>query len=367
MDRTALTANPLSYSQTCDTFRPRLGQCATSRAGLGGKRFIHFFIPCAIRNRLVRKHRFEGMPRCVVNAFRHLGLGEFSAADIANSDVIESPHDVRTGLVQEVLPGVGDLGVNLRRQSFLSGPLRLSQFFFKLPKASGMLDLLAVGQGGKVFKAQVNSNAAHRFSGFSVRNINDDVQEPIAAPVLAEAGAVLDLAFRQGPGIEYAKCVTGESERIAVAFQVPTFEWHPAQRPLAAIAQVRALELISRLGVLRGNGIDGAGMDAKFLAATRGQLVKIEPGRPPLTPLERVLLRVVAEVPDAGNRPRLLVQQAVQRLHTVAVNLGAHWRFRYSSIARRMCSDTGSPVFLDKAFNAAISGSGKKMFMRRMC
>lgn len=307
MNRTALTANPLSYSQTCDTFRPRLGQCATSRAGLGGKRFIHFFIPCAIRNRLVRKHRFEGIPRCVVNAFRHPGLGEFSAADVANSDVIESPHDVRTGLVQEVHPGVGDLGVNLHYLSFLSGPLRLRQFFFKLSKAPGILDLLTVGQRSQISKPQVNTNAAHRFSGFNVRNINDDVQEPVSEPVLAEAGAVLDLSLRQEPGIEYSKCVTSESERIAVAFQVPTFEWHPAQRTLAAIAQVWPLELTTGLGVLLAHSIDRTGVDAKFLAASGGQDVQIKAGRPPLTPFECMLLSIIAEAPDEIYRPRLLV------------------------------------------------------------
>ena len=366
MNRTALTANPLSYSQTCGTFRPRLGQCATSRAGLGGKRFIHFFIPCAIRNRLVRKHHFEGIPRCVINAFRHPGLGEFSAADVANNDVIESPHDARTGLVQEIHSGVGDLGVNLRRQPFLSGPLRRRQFFFKPPKASGILDLLAVGQGSQIGKPQVNTYAAHRFSGFSVRNINDDVQEPVSEPVLAEAGAVLDLPFRQEPGIEYAKCVTSESERIAVAFQVPTFERHPAQRPLAAIAQVRALELIARLGVLLAHGIDRAGVDAKFLAASGGQDVQVKAGRPALAPFERMLLRVIAEAPDEIYRPRLLVQQAVQRLHAVAVNLRAHWRDRYSSIARRMCSATESPVFSDRTLSAAITDSGRNTCVRFM-
>ena len=361
MDRATLTANPLSYSQTCDTFRPRLGQCTTSRAGLGGKRFIHFFVPCAIRNRLVRKHRFEGMPRCVINAFRHLGFGEFSAADVANSDVIESPHDVRTDLVQEVLPGVGDLGVNFRHKAFLSGPLRLRQFFFELPKAPGMLDLLAVGQRSQIGKPQINANAAHRFSGFSVRNLNDNVQVPVSAPVLAKAGAILDLSFRQGPGIEYAKCVTSESERITVAFQVPALERHPAQRPLAAIAQIRALELLTRLGVLLAHGVDRAGVDAKFFAASGGQDVQIKAGRPSLAPFERMFLRVIAEVPDEIYRLRLLVQQAVQRLHAVAVNLRAHWRFRYASIARRMCSATESQVFSDRVLSAAITGSGRNM------
>ncbi|XVN73012.1 hypothetical protein AAEX37_00064 [Oligella sp. MSHR50489EDL] len=364
MDRTAITANPLSYSQTCDTFRPRLGQCAASRAGLGGKRLIHFFVPCAIRNRLVRKHRFEGMPGCVVNAFRHPGFGEFSAADVANSDVIESPHDVRADLVQEVLPSVGDLGVDFRCQSLLSGALRLRQFFFKLPETPGMLDLLASGQRSQIGKPQVDADATHRLPHLDSRNLDHDVQEPIASPVLAEAGAILDLAFRQGSGIEHAERVASEAESIAMAFQIPALERHPAKRTLAPVAKERAIELLARLCVLLAHGVDRAGVDAKFLAAASGQDVQIKPGGPSLAPLERVFLRVIAEVPDEIYRPRLLVQQAVQRLYAVAVNLRTHRRFRYSSMARRMCSATESPVFSDNALSAATTGSGRNICVR---
>ena len=78
------------------------------------------------------------------------------------------------------------------------------------------------------------------------------------------------------------------------------------------------------------------------------------------------ILRLSSEAPDEIYRPRLLVQQAVQRLHAVAVNFRTHWRDRYSSIARRMCSATESPVFSDRTLSAAITGSGKNMCVRFM-
>ena len=84
---TTRRTGPVPYSKVCDTFRPRVGQSATTRTDLGRKRFIHFFVPRAIRNRLVREHLLEGMPRGVVNAFGHLGLGQFATADVARSDV----------------------------------------------------------------------------------------------------------------------------------------------------------------------------------------------------------------------------------------------------------------------------------------
>ena len=38
---TALTP-PFSYSKSCDTFRPAVGQYATTATGLGGVRFVNF-------------------------------------------------------------------------------------------------------------------------------------------------------------------------------------------------------------------------------------------------------------------------------------------------------------------------------------
>lgn len=56
MNSTAITANPFSYSKTCDTYRPRFGQSATNRAGLGRKAFVDDLMTCAMLNSLVRKH-----------------------------------------------------------------------------------------------------------------------------------------------------------------------------------------------------------------------------------------------------------------------------------------------------------------------
>lgn len=77
-------------------------------------------------------------------------------------------------------------------------------------------------------------------------------------------------------------------------------------------------------------------------------------------------MSVIAECPDEIYRPRLLVQQAVQRLHAVAVNFRAHCFFRYASMARRICSATESPVFSDRVLSAAITGSGRNMCVRVM-
>ena len=366
MDSTAITTLPFSFSKPCDTSRPRIWQAAATRTGLGRKRFIHFFIPCAIRNRLVRKHLFEGMPARVQDAFSHAGFGEFRGRHIADHDVIKVTHDLRGSLVQKVCAAVRNLGVDFGNLPLLSGTLRDSKALFEFPIVARMLDFLPVGQRSEVSKTKINADTANRLSFRNVRDFDNDVQKPVAAPILAEAGSVLDLAFRQGAGIEHAECVAGEPEGVALALQVASLERHPAKRALAAIAKERAVELLARLGVLLAHRVDGSGVQSKLLAAACCELVQVEPSGPSLAPFERVFLRIVAEIKDVGNRPRLLVQQAVQRLHTVAVNLRAHWCFRYSSIARRMCSATESPVFSDRALSAAKTGSGRNMCVRFM-
>ena len=366
MDSTAITAPPFSYSNTCDTFRPRIGQAAATRTGLGGKRFIHFFIPCAIRNRLVRKHLFEGMPASVKDAFCHAGFGKFRGRHIADHDVIKVTHDLRGSLVQKIGSAVGNLRVNIGDLLFLSGPLGDGKPIFKVSVMARVLDLLPSGQRGKIGQAKINAYAAHRISDFSISHFDNDIQKPVAAPILRKACSVLDLAFWQVSGMEHAERISGKPESIAVALQITAFKRNPSERTLAAITKIWPVELLARLGVLLADGIDRAGVDAKFLAAARSQDIQIKPSRPALAPLERVFLRVVAEIPDEVNRPRLLVQQAVQGLHAVAVNLNHFWRFRYASMARRMCSATESPVFSDKALSAAITPSGRNKCVRFM-
>ena len=53
-------AYPASYSEVCDTFRPRLA-CAR-RTDSGGERFIDFLVPGPVRGRFVAEHVSEGRP-----------------------------------------------------------------------------------------------------------------------------------------------------------------------------------------------------------------------------------------------------------------------------------------------------------------
>src|SRR5689334_24079197 len=102
MNSTAITANPFSYSQTCDTSRPRVRQGAATRTGLGGKCFVHFFKPRAMLNSLVRQFITEGRPASIKYGLRHAGFGESCRVHVTHGDVIELTNDAVRELVNEV-------------------------------------------------------------------------------------------------------------------------------------------------------------------------------------------------------------------------------------------------------------------------
>ena len=89
MYRTALTARPFPYSKACDTSRPRIGHFTTIRTGLGGEAFVHFDIPRAMPNGLVRQHFSERRPAGIKHGLRQAGSGESASINIADSDVIK--------------------------------------------------------------------------------------------------------------------------------------------------------------------------------------------------------------------------------------------------------------------------------------
>src|SRR6266481_6770952 len=55
-----LSTYPASYSEVCDTFRPRLA--GARRTDSGRKRFIHLLVPSPVRRRFVTEHVSEGRP-----------------------------------------------------------------------------------------------------------------------------------------------------------------------------------------------------------------------------------------------------------------------------------------------------------------
>ena len=103
---TAATANPPPYSKVCDTSRPRVGQCATTRTDLGRIRFVDFLKPSSVRNRLVVEHVAKGRPACIKYRLSHAGLGESGSVHITHCDVVELQHDASRELVLKIPAGI---------------------------------------------------------------------------------------------------------------------------------------------------------------------------------------------------------------------------------------------------------------------
>ncbi len=115
MRNTTLGTYPASYSEVCDTFRPRLG--SARRTDSGRERFIHFLVPSPVRSRFVAEHASEGRPACIENGFRQAGLGESGGVHIADRDVVKLSDDARRELVVKVTARMSDTGAEVREQS----------------------------------------------------------------------------------------------------------------------------------------------------------------------------------------------------------------------------------------------------------
>jgi len=195
MEVTAITAYPLPYSKVCDTVRPRIGKASTIRTDLGGKALIDFLVPRAMLNSLVREHRTEARPRSIEDGLGHLGPGQSCGVNISNRDVVKLPHDAVRELVQEIPPGIGDLGVDVRCEAFFARSLGLAKSSLKPSMLARILDLLACRECGKRFQPQINADAALQRSGGRVGKLDNDVQEPVTSSITAEVRSILDFAF----------------------------------------------------------------------------------------------------------------------------------------------------------------------------
>lgn len=320
MYHTAITASPHSYSEVCDTARPRIGYGATMRADLGSETFVHFFKPGAMLNSLVRQLGAKGRPANIVDRLRHAGSGERTGIDVADHDVIEGCDDGAGTGMQVVQPLVGDLGMDGLDTPLLARTLRHGQRRLGVAVEMGRGDGAAVAQGGQFLQAQVDADATRWRTGRSGLNFDDNIEIPVAAPITRKIRAIKNFSFGQRPGMEHAKRVAGEPEGIAFALQFPSLQRHPRQGFPAAITQVGTVRQRTGLGIPLTDIVHRAGMQSKLLTASRRQLDQVESRMPASAETQGILLPVVAVVPDKIDGPRLPVQQASQRFDAVSVD-----------------------------------------------
>lgn len=311
MHTATFRASPLSYSKACDTFRPRIGQRAAIRAGLGGKTFIDLFIPRAMPNGLVRKHVTEGRPAGIKNGLCQAGFGEAARVDISNSDVVELPNDANRELVVEIFALICNLRMDCFNAQFLVGALSHGKCILRLPIKALRINLFTVRQRGEFFQAQVDTNTSHRTVSISEGlDLNHDVDEPIAPRVLGEICTVLDFSSGEWPGAENAESIAAKSKRIAYSLEVLPFNGNPSEALTATVSEVWPISLSTRPRILLTNRVNCAGVEAEFLATTSSKVVQIEPSQPFTSIAQRILLPIVTVIPDVINRASLFIKEA---------------------------------------------------------
>jgi hypothetical protein len=80
---------------------------------------------------LVLKLRFQLPPAAIKHGFRHPGLDEFQAADIANDNFLVSVNKLARELMQCVVAAARGLTMQALRLSLMPTPLRLRYFSFQ--------------------------------------------------------------------------------------------------------------------------------------------------------------------------------------------------------------------------------------------
>jgi hypothetical protein len=159
MNRTAIVARPVRYSQACDPSWPRRRQTAALRTGLGRQVLENLKThAAAAQSRFPRQHGPEVRPTGVKHAFGHVGPSEFRRAHIANGNESVLPHRVRSRLVQKILPAVPDFGVDSLRTLALTCPLQGRKLRFAGAVEGRHCDFATVGQRRKRLGAEIYAN-----------------------------------------------------------------------------------------------------------------------------------------------------------------------------------------------------------------
>ena len=130
----------------------------------------------------------------------------------------------------------------------------------------------------------------------------------------------LILHLGQRTRVKHPKRVSRKAKGLPLALKIAAFQRHPAQGAPAAPAQERSIPLTAGLGVLLAHGVDGARVQREFLAAPRSQPIQVKAARPALVPFQRLLLSVVAEIPDEVAGTSLAVEQSGQGFDAVSID-----------------------------------------------
>ena len=276
MQCATLRTGPVSYSKTCDTFRPLQRQAAARRTGLGRIPLIDLDERCSSPSGLVREHRPEHSPPGIKDGFRHPCFAELGSAHVTKSDKLVFAHQARRKFMEKVLASRTDLGMNGLGPLLLAGPLGDRQFGLVPPEDSRGFNGLTVAGGDNRLKPKINADLAIP-TLMIVRDFAVEGYEPTSSRVTDESPRpnIIRNVSRLPKPINAVLIPNS----VTIQFNGPQAERHPAKRRLAAEAGAKAwapFMKVSRFCELLADSIHSVRMNPQFSGATGSEVCQIK-------------------------------------------------------------------------------------------
>ena len=147
MQSTACRANPLSYSQACDTFRA--ADRTAIGTGLGSPRLVSLNVLSPMPHGFVSEESTEHRPACIVDRLGHWASSEGGRIHVADDYSSIFGSDRVRCAVEKVFSDVGYLGVYRPRSGFPSSALSKRQFLLIPLSYSLAINFGAVAERGQ--------------------------------------------------------------------------------------------------------------------------------------------------------------------------------------------------------------------------
>lgn len=280
--RPAFRAIPMPHSKPCDTSRPRRGQAAARRTGLGTPSLVNVHIYGLPSGSLIPQHVAERRPSGIQDRLRHLGFRQFGGAHIADNDQTILPSYLGRLLVKVVTARVGNLRVDCAHPFLVPTALGAAQGIGILSVVLECGNLAAIAESGEVFQAEVDPNLPIS-SRKIVRNLALKGDVPATASIFDE-GASSELADNSAVCPKAVVPPQIGHHSIAVPRRARQ-DRHPPQRAAATETcskSWRPFRGVPGVYKLPANLIDGIRMETEQGTGSAGHLGKRDSGRPPL-------------------------------------------------------------------------------------
>lgn len=259
---------------------------------------IDFFDQYSVADALVAEHVAECGPPGIKDGFRHPGLRQALRIHIADCDITEGAHELSGLLVQEMLSGVGDLGVDRLGAALVPGALSAAEGRFIGAKDARCSNRPAVAEHRKGFQTEVDADM-RPVAALAVQDFALEIDIPSAARVNAEAASLdLPVDLARFPEPELALKV---GHLRPVHTDGTRNKRYPAERFFGGAPAGTATNGVTPRGKLAAHGLDRIGVQAEVGSRASAELDQIESAGPLPVPLHGVPLRAATIIPNEGH------------------------------------------------------------------